>query len=186
MISREEAGRPMKRRTVLPAVAVVLACLWMVSVGLGAEDFAELYVTKIVLDPPSTVHRGEEVEVYARVMNTGARSADGFNVSFFYRHRNSAGNWTLHDTVEGISLPPSQQDFLEVTFHLDTMELELGVYDLRIVADSSNHISETDELNNELRTTMTVEDSSLGLPDLQPVSLGYAHTNPSAVDDMEP
>jgi len=186
MIAREEARKPMKRRVALPVIAVVLACLWMVLPGLGAEDYAELAVTKIVLDPPSTVSRGQEVEVYARVMNTGARSADGFNISFFYRHTNSAGNWTLHETITEVSLPPSHQDFYEVIFYLATIDLDLGTYDLRIVADSSNHISETDELNNELRTTMTLRDSSLGLPDLQPVSLAYAHTNPSALDDMEP
>ncbi len=186
MISREEAGRPMKKRMVLPAIAVVLVGLWMILVGQGAEDLAELCVTKIVLDPPSTINRGEVVEVYARVMNTGSRSADGFNISFFYRHQNNAGNWTLHKTAEGISLPPSHQDFYEVTFYLDTMDMDLGTYDLRIIADSANHISETDELNNELRTTMTLQDSSLGLPDLQPVSLSYAHTNPGTTDDMEP
>ena len=186
MISREEARRPMKRRMVLPAIVLVLAGLWVISVGLGAEDLAELYVTKIVLDPPSTISRGEVVEVYARVMNTGARSADGFNISFFYRHQSSAGTWILHKTEEDVSLPPSHQDFYPVVFQLDTAELELGTYELRIVADSSNHISETDELNNELRTTMTLMGSSLGLPDLQPVSLAYVHSNPGATDDMEP
>ena len=186
MISREEAGRPMKKRMVLPAIAVLLVGLWMILVGQGAEDLAELCVTKIVLDPPSTINRGEVVEVYARVMNTGSRSADGFNISFFYRHQNSTGNWTLRETAQGVSLPPSHQDFYEVTFYLDTTDMDLGTYDLRIIADSANHISEMDELNNELRTTMTLQDSSLGLPDLQSVSLSYVHTNPGTTDDMEP
>jgi len=158
----------------------------MISVGLGAEDLAELYVTKIVLDPPSTISRGEEVEVYARIMNTGARSADGFSISFFYRLQGSPQSWTLHETEQSVSLPPSHQDFYEVAFHLDTAALELGTYELRIVADSANHISEADELNNELLTTMTLVDSSLGLPDLQPVSLTYARRNPGSTDDMEP
>ena len=186
MSSREEARRPMKRRMVLPAIAVLLAGLWMISLGLGAEDLAELYVTKIVLDPPSTISRGEVVEIYARVMNTGARSADGFSISFFYRLQGSPGNWTLEGTAEGVSLPPSHQDFYEVTFRLDTSDLELGTYELRVVADAANHISEADELNNELRTTMTLVDSSLGLPDLQPISLTYARSNPGSTDDMEP
>ncbi len=186
MISREEARRPMKRRIVLPVLAVVLAGLWMVLLGQGVEDLAELYVTKIVLDPPSTIDRGEVVEVYARVMNTGSRSAEGLSISFFYRHQDSAGSWTLHGTVDGVTLPPSHQDFYEVTFYLDTMEMDLGTYDLRIVVDSANQISEVDELNNELQTTMTLEDSALGFPDLQPVSLSYTHTNPGATDDMEP
>ena len=186
MISREEEERPMKRRMVLPAIALVLAGLWMISAGLGAEDLAELYVTKIVLDPPSAISRGEEVEIYARVMNTGARSADGFSISFFYRLQGSPGNWTLHETERSVSLPPSHQDFHEVTFHLDTSDLDLGTYELRVVADSSNHISEADELNNELLTTMTLVGSSLGLPDLQPTSLTYARSNPGSTDDMEP
>ena len=186
MTAREEARRPMKRRKVLLAIAAVLAGLWMIALGLGAEDLAELYVTKIVLDPPSTISRGEDVEIYARVMNTGARSADGFSISFFYRLQGSPGNWTLHETEAGVSLPPSHQDFYEVTFHLDTSDLELGIYELRVVADSSNHVSEADELNNELRTTMTLIDSSLGLPDLQAVSLTYARSNPGSTDDMEP
>ncbi len=176
----------MNRKTALPAIALVLVGLWMVLMAQGAEDLAELYVTKIVLDPPSTVSRGEVVEVYARVMNTGTRSADGFNISFFYQQRGSSGSWALHGTIESVSLPPSQQDYYEATFYIDTMDMELGTYDLRIVADSANHITETDELNNELRTTMTIRDSSLGLPDLQPVSLSYTHTNPGAIDDMEP
>lgn len=186
MILREEARRPMKRKKILSAIAAVLAGLCMISVWLAAEDLAELYVTRIVLDPPSMISRGEQVEIYARIMNTGTRSADGFSISFFHRLQGSPGNWTLEATEQSVSLPPSQQDFYEATFRLDTSDLELGTYELRVVADSSNHISEADELNNELRTTMTLSDSSLGLPDLQPVSLTYARSNPGSTDDMEP
>ncbi len=36
MLSREEAGRPMKKKVVLPVMAVVLVGLWMILVGQGA------------------------------------------------------------------------------------------------------------------------------------------------------
>jgi len=165
-------------------IATMVVCLIGV-VGL-AEDLAELHVVKVVLDPPSTIYRGTVVEVMTRVMNTGSRTADGFSISLFTRLQGDSGSWTLEQTIEDVSLPPSQQDFGEQTFTLDTTDLDVGTYDLRVIADSANQISEVDELNNELRTTMTIVPSSLGLPDLQPLGLAYAHENPSSSDDMDP
>jgi len=175
----------MLRKAVL-AVAVLLLGLSIGLVGQGMEEFAELHVTKITLDPPSTVVRGAQVEVHARVMNTGARSADRFDIGFFYRLQGRSGSWILLDKVEGASLAPSKQDFLDVTFNIDTIDMELGTYEIRIIADLTNEIPEVDELNNELQTTMTIVSSSLGLPDLQPVELVYSSTNPGSDDDMLP
>jgi len=175
----------MKRKAVL-AVAVLLLGLSIGLVGQGMEEFAELHVTKITLDPPSTVTRGVQVEVHARVMNTGTRSADRFDIGFFYRLQGSSGSWILLDRVEGANLAPSQQEFLDVVFDMDTLDMALGTYEIRVVADLTNEIPEVDELNNELRTTMTLVSSSLGLPDLQPVELTYTSTNPGSDDDMLP
>jgi subtilase family serine protease len=181
----EREARRMMRKVVL-AVAVLLLGLSIGLVGQGMEEYAELHVTKITLDPPSTVIRGAQVEVHARVMNTGTRSADRFDIGFFYRLQGRSGSWILLDKVEGANLAPSQQDFLDVTFNMDTLDMELGTYEIRIVADLTDEIPEVDELNNELRTTMTLVSSSLGLPDLQPVELVYASTNPGSDDDMLP
>jgi subtilase family serine protease len=184
MDSREATGR-MKRR-LAPALLVLLLMVSIIPVAGGAEDLAELVVVRIVLDPPPVIDRGMTVEVRAHVMNTGTRTADGFSISLFYRSQDSQGSWTLHRTLEDVTLPPSQQESYVATFYIETMDLQLGTYDVRIVADATNRISETDKLNNELRTTMTLRDSSLGLPDLQAISLSYTRSNPGSEDDMEP
>jgi len=176
----------MKRRAVYLLTLSALAVGLVPFVGQGVGDLAELSVTQIILEPPSSVQRGVTVEITACVMNTGSRSAGGFSVSLFYRPQADAGSWILHDTVEDISLAPSQQQEYTVTFTLDTMDLEFDTYDLRVVADSGTQISETDELNNELLTTVSLVESSLGLADLQPTTLTYAPTNPSSSDDMDP
>ena len=176
----------MKRKAAQVLLSVVLLTgLGIGLVGYGAEDLAELHVTKIFLDPPSTIVRGQVVEIYTRISNTGHRSADDFAIGFYYRPVGSAG-WTLAERRDEISLAPSQQDFLETKFNLATQEMDLGSYEVRIVADMANEIPEIDELNNELVTTMTLVESGLGLPDLQADTLEYERSNPSTTDDSLP
>lgn len=176
----------MLRRAAATATAVLLIGLLGGLAGQGVEEFAELHITGITLDPPSTITRGTEVEVHARVMNTGARNADQFSIGIFYRAAGSSGSWLLVDTVDDASLAASQEGFLDVAFTVETAELDLGVYEVRVVADPMNQVSEIDEFNNELQTSFTVLPSKLGLPDLQPVSLTYASLNPESGDDMLP
>ncbi len=168
----------------------VLAMLGILLIGgliaQGVEELAELHVTTITLDPPSSITRGIEVEIRARVMNTGQRNADPVDVGFFYRPMGGSSSWTLASTVSGASLAPSQEDYLEVTFTLGTLDLDLGAYEIRIVADPLNQITEIDELNNELITSFRLVESTLGLADLQPISLSYSPTNPDSSDDMLP
>jgi len=152
----------------------------------GVEELAELHVTTITLDPPSSITQGVDVEVHARVMNTGQRSASPVNVGLFYRPIIGSNSWILAESIDGATLAASQEDYLEVTFTLNTEALELGTYQIRIVADPLNQITEVDELNNELLTSFLLVASSFGLPDLQPVSLAYARTNPESIDDMLP
>ncbi|HDS29114.1 MAG TPA: hypothetical protein ENN96_01375, partial [Candidatus Acetothermia bacterium] len=184
MNAREARGL-MKRIRIPILVMLLLVASGILGMG-NTDDLAELVVVKIVLDPPPVVDRGLVVEVSADVMNTGARSADGFSISLFLRPQQSRGTWALHSTIESVSLPPSHQDAYRAAFYVDTKDLQIGTYDVRVVADSANLISETDKLNNELQTTMTIREAGLGLPDLQPVSLSYAPTNPGSEDDMEP
>ena len=176
----------MKRK----AAQVLLSLVLLTGLGIGlvvhgAEDLAELHVTKIFLDPPSTVVRGQVVEIYTRISNTGQRSADDFSIAFYHRPLGSSG-WTLVELKDEISLAPSQQDFLETKFSLETQDLDLGTYEVRIVADMANEIPEIDELNNELATTMTLVESGLGLPDLQIDTLEYERSNPATIDDSLP
>jgi subtilase family serine protease len=180
-MKKREAGKMVKQKAVAMSIMLLLGLL----IGLGgraADDLAELYVQKIVLDPPSAVMHGVDVEIYARIVNSGERTADRFDVGLFYRLQGES--WSLLGTVESEHLPPSQQDFLEVTFVLKTGELKLATYEIRVVADITNEIPEIDELNNTLQTTLTLLPSTLGLSDLQPVELTFARTEPN--DDMAP
>ena len=180
-MKKREAGKMIKRNAVVMSAMLLLGLL----IGLGgraADDLAELYVQKIVLDPPSAVMHGMDVEIYARIVNSGGRTADRFDVGLFYRLQGES--WNLLGTVESEHLPPSQQDFLEVTFVLETDELKLATYEIRVVADITNEIPEIDELNNTLQTTLTLLPSTMGLSDLQPVELIFARTEPN--DDMAP
>ena len=172
----------MLKRAVLAMLILLVGSL----IVQGVEELAELHVTTITLDPPSAITRGVDVEIHARVMNTGQRNADPVNVGLFYRPMHGSNSWILAESINGARLAPSQEDHLAVTFTLNTQNLELGTYEIRIVADPLNQISEIDELNNELRTSFILIASSIGLPDLQPISLLYTRTNPESADDMLP
>jgi len=172
----------MLKRAVLTMVILLVGGL----IVQGVEELAELHVTTITLDPPSSITQGVDVEIRARVMNTGQRNADPLSVGLFYRPMSGSSSWILAEIIDDATLAPSQDDYLEVIFTLDTQALELGAYEIRIVADPLNQITEVDELNNELLTSFLLIASSLGLPDLQPTSLTYSRTNPESSDDMLP
>ncbi|MCK5828307.1 hypothetical protein KAH43_07280, partial [Candidatus Bipolaricaulota bacterium] len=172
----------MLKRAVLAMLILLMGSL----IVQGVEELAELHVTTITLDPPSAITQGVDVEIHTRIMNTGQRTADPVNVALFYRPMSGSNSWVLAQSIDGASLPPSQEDYLAVTFTLDTQSLELGTYEIRVVADPLNQISEVDELNNELLTSFLLIASSIGLPDLQPVFLTYTRTNPESSDDMLP
>ena len=172
----------MLRRAVLTMLILLVGSL----IVQGVEELAELHVTTITLDPPSAITQGVNVEIHARVMNTGQRSADPVNVGLFYRPMYGSNSWILVESIDGANLAPSQEDYLSVIFTLNTQILELGTYEIRVVADPLNQIPEVDELNNELLTSFLLIASSIGLPDLQPVSLAYTRTNPESSDDMLP
>jgi len=172
----------MLRGAVLTIAVLLLSGL----IVQGVEELAELHVAMLTLNPPSAITRGLDIEVHARLMNTGQRPAESFSVGFFYRPANGAGSWMLVSTEDDATLAPSQDDMLEVVFTLPTLEMELGIYEIRVVADPLNQIPEVDEFNNELQTSFTLVESSIGLPDLQPASLSYTPTNPESSDDMLP
>jgi len=156
------------------AVGVVLLVGFAVGLtGQTLDGLAELHVQKIVLDPPSVVTRGEDVQIYARITNTGARTAERFTVGFFYREAREGEPWQLLEQTVEEHLRPSQQDFREVTHTFNTLDWDLGTFEIKVVADVSNQIPEIDELNNELTTSMRLVTSTLGLPELQPIGMTF-------------
>ncbi|MFQ6089925.1 MAG: CARDB domain-containing protein, partial [Candidatus Bipolaricaulia bacterium] len=171
------------------AGVVILTLFLGLMIGLAGSGeqggLPELHLQKLVLEPPSPVVRGEAVQVHAWVMNTGERPAGEFKVEFFYRPGRAGESWISFHVVLVSNLAPSQQEALEVkddgqAIMIDTADLELGTYEIRVVADSNNQIPEEDETNNELVTTLTVLPSRLGLADLQPVTLAIDPPSPTS------
>jgi len=174
----------MKRRGWI-LIVVGLAALLVAPLAGGAGGLPELHLRKIVLEPPSAVIRGEVVAVHAWVINTGERPAGEFKAEFFWRRAGGDESWTSFHTVLVPNLAPSQADALEIKddgtpIALDTSPLDLGVYEIRVVADSNNQIPEGDEMNNELATTLTLLPSRTGLADLQPVSIAFDPASPAS------
>ncbi len=166
-------------------VVVGLAALLVAPLAGGAGGLSELHLRKIVLEPPSAVIRGEVVAVHAWVINTGERPAGEFKAEFFWRRAGGDESWTSFHTVLIPNLAPSQADALEIKddgipIALDTSPLDLGVYEIRVVADSNNQIPEGDEMNNELATTLTLLPSRTGLADLQAVSIAFDPASPAS------
>jgi subtilase family serine protease len=160
-------------KAILAVGAVLLVGLAFGLVGQDLNQLAELHVQKIVLDPPSEVIGGDSVQIYTRITNTGGRTADDVAVGFYYRPAGEGQPWILLGVHEEDHLLPSQQDFLEATYDLDTAGLAFGTYQIKVVADVSNRIPEIDELNNELVTSMKLVASTLGLPELQPTDIQF-------------
>lgn len=173
------------KKSILVMTVVLLAGLAVCLTGQALDGLAELHVQKIVLDPPSAVTRGADVQIYVRITNTGSRNAESFSVGFFYRPAREGESWILLDTLDVEHLGPSQQDFFEGTFEFETVGMELGTYEIKVVADVSNLIPEVDELNNELTTTMELIASTLGLPELQPIQMTFAQSGTSEMDPWQ-
>ena len=135
----------MKKATLVVTVALLAG----LAVGLSGQTLhglAELHVQKIVLDPPSAVTRGEDVQIYARITNTGTRSADSFSVGFFYRSAREGEPWILLGLLDEEHLGPSQQDFLEVTYEISTADMDLGSYEVKVVADGGAYCYTTNKV----------------------------------------
>jgi subtilase family serine protease len=169
----------MARRAVLVGVVLVLG----LSVGaalLGAGNLAELSIREIVLDPPSLVTRGTQLNVVAHVANTGTRTAEHFETGLYVRPQQEGAPWVrLPGVIETPYLAPAEGWELELAFSIETMDWQPATYEIRAVVDVGNTIQESDEFNNEFIVVMTLVESPAGLPDLQPVSIDFTPTDPS-------
>lgn len=168
----------MARRAVRVGVVLALG-LSVGAVLLGAGNLAELSIREIVLDPPSLVTRGTQLNVVVHVANTGMRTAEHFDTVLYVRPLQEGASWArLPGAIETPYLSPAQGRDLELAFAIDTMEWTPGTYEMRAVVDVENAIQETDEFNNEFIVVITLVESAAGLPDLQPVEINYSPTDP--------
>jgi subtilase family serine protease len=154
----------------------------------GAPTLPELHPISLVLTPPSPVEKGVLVTARAKIVNTGNSAAPRFTVEFFYRIKSDPPRpWVSFPDGKGvISLPglsPRDQT-ITVEGVLDTAksEVEPGTYEIRVLVDATNQISEEDETNNELIVALQIRPSRLTKPDLVPTALLF--TPPSPIDSQ--
>ncbi len=169
----------MARRAVLVGVVLVLG----LSVGaalLGAGNLAELSIREIILDPPSLVTRGAQLNVVVHVANTGTRTAEHFETGLYVRPQQEGAPWArLPGVIETPYLTPAEGRELELAFSVETMDWQPGTFEIRAVVDVGNAIQESDEFNNEFVVVVTLVESAAGLPDLQPVAIDFTPTDPN-------
>ncbi|MEW5826129.1 MAG: CARDB domain-containing protein [Candidatus Bipolaricaulota bacterium] len=169
----------MSRRAVALGVMVLLG-LSLGGVLLGAANLAELAIREVVLDPPSLVTRGTQLNVVAHVSNTGTRTAENFETGLYVRTQADGQPWTrLPGTIKTAYLSPADGRDLALSFAVETMDWQPGTYEIRAAVDLGDAIPETDELNNELIVVLTLVESPAGLADLQPVEIDFTPTDPA-------
>ncbi|MCL6641790.1 MAG: hypothetical protein K6T71_00490 [Candidatus Bipolaricaulota bacterium] len=152
----------------------------------GAPALPELHPTSLVLTPPSPIDKGVSVTARAKIVNTGGSAAPRFTVEFFYRIKSAPPRpWVSFPdgkgviTLQGLS-PRDQTITVEGTLDTAKAEVEPGTYEIRVLVDSTNQISEEDETNNELVVGLQIRPSRLNKPDLVPTALAF--TPPSPID----
>lgn len=182
------------RRTVSTVTLSVIAIGALLLTGLGQtndEKRPELHPTTLLLQPASPVGQGTTVRIVVNLENSGAVTADAFRVEFFLRPHSeedgdAAQSWTSFAVVERSGLSPEAQE-VELSATLDTSNPDLipspGVYEIRVLIDSNDQIPELDEGNNDLRTSLLVNASSQGQPDLRPLSLVFEPPSPVGLSD---
>lgn len=132
----------------------------------------ELRPKRIVFSPSSPVDlgRADSVAVLGEVLNTGEVAARDFRISFSYRPSGSV-RWLGIPCSTNCSIDElSPGARVEAKAELDLSNLQPGRYDVRVVVDPSTddqpngRITELDEFNNEMQTSVTL--LAARLPDL--------------------
>jgi len=175
-------------RTFASMSAIILFALMGLSISpVSSQEStngqAELHPIYLDLKPGSPIDQGRLVNVEIGLENTGNATANEFKVEFFIRSKseNSNGSWTSFgvDNIDGLA---SQEQEKKASATLNT---SLGMfipdpnqYEIRVVVDSNDQIPEQDEANNEIITSIIVQDSKLGLPDLRAVMMMFDPPSP--------
>jgi subtilase family serine protease len=158
------------------------------SQGNGSNR-AELHPNFLILDPASPIDQGRLVNIETILENTGEATANAFRVEFFIRNRSESEttSWTSFAVDEISGLAPDEQE-ISARAVLDTTNSSLipdpGVYEIRVVVDSNNQIPELDESNNELITSISVQASKLGLPDLRAQMVMFSPPSPISQNEV--
>ncbi|GBC75859.1 hypothetical protein HRbin07_00051 [bacterium HR07] len=192
--SRSAGGRSPRRGLEILLIGIGVVLMWGVGPSLfmgwsqaGAPSLPELHPISLVLSPASPVDKGVSVVARAKIVNTGGSAAPRFTVEFFYRLKSDpARPWVSFPDGKGIIAlpqglsPRDQAVTVEGTLDTAKAEIEPGSYEIRVLVDSGNQISEQDETNNELIVGLQIRPSRLNKPDLVPTAVVF--TPPSPID----
>ncbi|MCX8103184.1 MAG: hypothetical protein N3E42_01905 [Candidatus Bipolaricaulota bacterium] len=196
-MSRYRAGgRSLTRDLGILVIVMGTLVVWGVGPSLfvgwsqaSAPALPELHPISLVLNPASPVDKGVAVVARAKIVNTGDSAASRFSIEFFYRLKSDpARPWLSFPDGKGLvtlpqGLSPRDQAItVEGTLDTAKAEIEPGSYEIRVLVDSGNQISEHDETNNDLVVGLQVRPSRLTKPDLVPTALVF--NPPSPIDSQ--
>ena len=175
-------------RTFALISSIILVLIAAISTGFvlsqsSIDGKAELHPNFLILEPASPIEQGRLVNITTILENTGDATANQFKVEFFIRTRSETetGSWTSFavDEIDGLA---SLEQEIEARAILDTSLTMLipnpNIYEIRVVVDSNDQIPEQDEDNNELITSIIIQGSQLGLPDLRATMVMFDPTSP--------
>lgn len=131
----------------------------------------------IILDDDEP-YSGQTVKITVTVRNTGTAEANSVTVNAYYGDPATTGQAISPDGTKTITVVGAEQSQF-VTMTWDTSGIT-GNYDVFIVLDPSNSITESDEDNNKASTLITIS----GRPDftLDSDDIKFSNENPT-VDD---
>lgn len=123
---------------------------------------AELHPIAIEINPPSPLERGRDASVTIRsvIENSGKAAANNFNVEISYRP--SVGvRWIpiqpqLCAVCDRLSLAPGTNLTVQGQLALRDLNLAPGAYDVRVLVDPENAVTDLDKTNNAMATTLTL------------------------------
>jgi len=142
-----------------------------ISVRPSTLELPELVPVQVTFDRDLPLNWDDDMDAEVVVTNRGGSAIPkGFDVSFYYRRTGESG-WTFLDR-EAISRlgveEDSNTDSVRATIDAapSRLNLEPGSYELRVVVDEADVISERNEGNNELIVGFSVKGG-----EIHPVSL---------------
>ena len=145
---------------------VLVASLFLGSGAPSGGPGTNLAVQDLAFNPSSPVPQRTSVQVCAAIANTGQAAAAEFLVEFLYR-QDPKSTFVSFATKQVSGLAAGQSTLACET--LATTPLVLGSVEVKIVADSSNWVSESDKTDNERTRTLLIGTSGQK-PDLSPIA----------------
>lgn len=140
-----------KKQSLILIVVFILVFLIIAFNGTGL--FKDLVVTNETA--PSSGVRGNEITIDTTLTNNGILSTGGFNVTFQLTPENSSKNSIFLGKIRVSNLAGGETMQPDPTFTIPT-NITSGNYYIRVIIDSNNEITESNENNNEIYSSRQI------------------------------